>query len=74
MTALRQRMINDMTVRGLAENTKLSYLRSVSPVTAIGDILGHADPSTTTVYARATGQEARALVARLWTDETDPHS
>ena len=29
MTALRQRMINDMTVRGLAENTKLSYLRSV---------------------------------------------
>ena len=30
MTALRQRMINDMTVRGLAENTKLSYLRSVT--------------------------------------------
>ena len=25
MTALRQRMANDMTVRGLAENTKLSY-------------------------------------------------
>ena len=24
-------MINDMTVRGLAENTKLSYLRSVIP-------------------------------------------
>ena len=30
MTPLRQRMINDMTVRGLAENTKLSYLRSVT--------------------------------------------
>ena len=30
MTALRQRMINDMAVRGLAENTKLSYLRSVA--------------------------------------------
>ena len=30
MTALRQRMINDMTVRGLAENTKRSYLRSVT--------------------------------------------
>ena len=30
MTPLRQRMINDLTVRGLAENTKLSYLRSVT--------------------------------------------
>ena len=30
MTPLRQRMVNDMTVRGLAENTKKSYLRSVS--------------------------------------------
>ena len=30
MTPLRQRMINDMTVRGLAENTKKSYLNSVT--------------------------------------------
>ena len=30
MTQLRQRMVNDMTVRGLAENTKKSYLNSVS--------------------------------------------
>ena len=30
MTPLRQRMINDMTVRGLAESTKGSYLRSVT--------------------------------------------
>ncbi len=30
MTKLRQRMVNDMTVRGLAENTKRSYLNSVS--------------------------------------------
>ena len=30
MTPLRQRMINDMTVRGLAENTKRSYLTSVT--------------------------------------------
>ena len=29
MTPLRQRMTNDMTVRGLAENTKRSYLTSV---------------------------------------------
>ena len=30
MTPLRQRMINDMTVRGLASTTIASYLRSVS--------------------------------------------
>ena len=30
MTPLRQRMLNDMTVRGLAENTKKSYLNSVT--------------------------------------------
>ena len=30
MTPLRQRMINDMTVRGLANNTMASYLRSVT--------------------------------------------
>ena len=30
MTELRQRMVNDMTVRGFAENTKKSYLSSVS--------------------------------------------
>ena len=30
MTQLRQRMINDMTVRGFTENTKRSYINSVS--------------------------------------------
>ena len=30
MTPLRQRMINDMTVRGLADSTMASYLRSVT--------------------------------------------
>ncbi len=30
MTQIRQRMLNDMTVRGLAGNTKTSYLNSVS--------------------------------------------
>ena len=30
MTQLRQRMVDDMTVRGLADNTKKPYLNSVS--------------------------------------------
>ena len=30
MTPLRQRMTNDMTVRGLAQNTRKSYLSFVS--------------------------------------------
>ena len=29
MTPLRQRMLNDMTVRGLAQNTQESYLNAV---------------------------------------------
>ena len=33
MTPLRQRMVNDMTVRGLAEYTKKSSLNSVSDLT-----------------------------------------
>ena len=32
MTPLRQRMINDLTVRGLAANTQRSYLQSVTGV------------------------------------------
>ena len=30
MTPLRQRMVKDMSVRGLSENTKRSYLNSVT--------------------------------------------
>ena len=30
MTPLRQRMINELTVRGFAENTKRSYLTAVA--------------------------------------------
>lgn len=30
MTPLRQRMLEDMSIRNLAENTKLSYLQQVS--------------------------------------------
>ena len=42
MTQLRQRMTDDMTVRGLAENTKKSYLNSVagSHVTIVADPTG----------------------------------
>ena len=38
------------------------------PLTTIGDVLGHANPSTTALYARTTGAEARDLVSRLWND------
>ena len=42
MTALRQRMTKDMTVRGFAENTKSSYLNSV---TGLSPSLSGAAPS-----------------------------
>ena len=40
MTSLRQRMINDMTVRGLAENTKKSYLSSVTGLACLTPAAG----------------------------------
>ena len=46
MTPLRQRMVNDMTVRGLAENTKKSYLYSVS------GLAGHYGRSPDRISAR----------------------
>ena len=37
------------------------------PLTTIAAVLGHADVSTTAIYATAIGAEARELVSRLWT-------
>ena len=51
MTPLRQRMINDMTVRGLP---------------TVAAVLGHASLTTTAIYTTAIGAEARALVSRVW--------
>lgn len=62
------------SAKGLRHGYGVAGVQAGIPLTTIGDVLGHADPSTTTVYARATGQEARALVARLWANDTDPHA
>jgi hypothetical protein len=35
MTPLRQRMLEDMGIRNLAENTQLSYLQRNSPASTI---------------------------------------
>ena len=47
MTPLRQRMINDMTVRGLARSTMASYLCSVTRLIAIAVIARWSCPPET---------------------------
>ena len=54
--------------KGLRHGWAIAAVQAGVPLTAIGDVLGHADPSTTTIYARAIGEQARELVARMWTD------
>ena len=36
------------------------------PESTIADVLGHASTSTTSIYTRATGREAREFVSRMW--------
>ena len=54
--------------KGLRHGYAVAGVQVGIPLTTIADILGHADTSTTTIYARVVGDEARDLVARLWTD------
>ena len=56
------------SAKGLRHGYAVAGVQAGIPLTTIGDVLGHANPSTTTVYARASGREARELVARLWVD------
>lgn len=58
------------SAKGLRHGYAAAGVQAGIPLTVIGDVLGHASPSTTAVYARLSGQEARTLVARLWADET----
>ena len=56
------------SAKGLRHGYAIAAIEKGVPLTTIGDVLGHANPTTTTVYARAAGREARELVSRLWTD------
>ena len=56
------------SAKGLRHGWAIAALEKDVPLSTIGDVLGHANPSTTTHYARATGREARELVSRLWND------
>ena len=53
--------------RGLRHSYGVAAVVAGVPLTTIAAVLGHADVSTTAIYATAIGAEARELVARLWT-------
>jgi len=46
MTTLRQRMLEDMSIRNLSENTKLSYLQQVSQYARSTRLSGVSDNAT----------------------------
>ena len=53
--------------RGLRHSYGVAAVQAGVPLTTIAAVLGHADVSTTALYATAIGAEARELVSRLWT-------
>ena len=53
--------------RGLRHSYGVTAVQAGVPLTTIAAVLGHADVSTTAIYATAIGAEARELVSRLWT-------
>ena len=72
----RIRFLNNDTLRPIADSATVGrfqpsgtiFDRSAGvPLTTIAAVLGHADVSTTAIYATAIGAEARELVSRLWT-------
>ena len=53
--------------RGLRHSFGVAAVQAGVPLTTIAAVLGHADVSTTALYATAVGAEHRELVARVWT-------
>ena len=56
------------SAKGLRHGYAIAGVQAGIPLTTIGDVLGHASPTTTTIYGRTSGREARELVSRLWDD------
>ena len=52
--------------RGLRHSFGVAAVQAGVPLTTIAAVLGHADVSTTAIYATAIGAEARELVSRVW--------
>ena len=52
--------------RGLRHSFGVAAVQAGVPLTTIAAVLGHADVSTTAIYATAIGTEAREFVARVW--------
>lgn len=41
------------------------------PLNTLSELMGHASLEVAAIYAKALGEEKRAIVARMWEDE-DP--
>ena len=58
--------VGDGGKRHAHDSWGVAAVRAGVPLTTIAAVLGHADVSTTAIYATAVGTEHRDLVARVW--------
>lgn len=59
------------TPKGLRHGFAILAIQSGVPLNMVQRWLGHADMSTTAIYANAMGPEERAIAARMWREEFD---
>ena len=52
--------------KGLRHGYAVAAITAGVPESTIADVLGHANTTTTSIYTRTIGREARELVARMW--------
>lgn len=57
--------------KGLRHGFAVAAIQSGVPLNLVQRWLGHADMSTTAIYASAIGPEERDIAARMWRRETD---
>lgn len=60
------------TCKGLRHAFGIHAVSSGVPLNIVQLLMGHASMSTTAIYVDAIGDERRAIVSRMWFDETNP--
>ena len=57
------------SAKGLRHAFAVASLQAGVPLTSVSKWLGHSELETTAIYSQATGEEERALAAKLWATE-----
>ncbi|MFO1255750.1 MAG: site-specific integrase [Sphingomonadaceae bacterium] len=57
--------------KGLRHGFAVAAIQAGVPLNLVQRWLGHADMSTTAIYANASGPEERSIASRMWSQDTD---